>query len=168
MKGQIILLQITKRRRQSDVCRFHVGFWYNISHFPRATENRFTFLVNKKWVFFVVGEKWYEDSFLNNTLNEISSILGLIKRFLKDTFWGKLDFLICGEWFFRDFTCIRFLINKTFHNIYSDFELKTGYFTRYSSRNKWRAHGNRQTSEKRQTRWSHPSHHASRSCRGNH
>lgn len=119
---------------------------------------------------------WWEmisinkDSFLNNILNEISSILGLIKRFLKDTFWGKLDFLICGEWFFRDFTwlytCI--LINKTFHNICSDFELKTGYFTRYSSRNKWWAHGDRQTSEKRQTRWSHPSHHASRCCRGNH
>lgn len=40
-----------------------------------------------------------KDSFLNNifNLNEILLILGLIKRFLKDIFWGKLDFLICGE-----------------------------------------------------------------------
>lgn len=38
-----------------------------------------------------------EDSFLNNILNKILLILGLIKRFLKDIFWGKLDFLICGE-----------------------------------------------------------------------
>lgn len=38
-----------------------------------------------------------KDSFLNNILNEISLILGFIKRFLKDIFWGKLDFLICGE-----------------------------------------------------------------------
>lgn len=84
-----------------------------------------------------------KDSFLNNILNEISLILGFIKRFFKDIFWGKLDFLICGEWFFRDFICIRFLINKIFYNIYFDFELKIGYFIRYFFRNKWRVYGDR-------------------------
>lgn len=85
-----------------------------------------------------------KDSFFNNILNEISLILGLIKRFFKDIFWGKLDFLICGEWFFRDFIwlyiCI--LINKIFFNIYFDFELKIGYFIRYFFRNKWWVYGN--------------------------